>query len=799
MFHHRRLLLLGAVLLVSTPALAKPPLIPREVLFSEPERSQPRISPDGTRLAYLALYRGVRNIWVQTPGKPDARPVTRHTDDRVWRFFWTADSKGLLYERDEEGDEKYALHHVDLASEKDRVLIPARGVSRIVRISRRRPRQIVVSIKKKSESLRDAYRLDLQNEQLRLLSRDHGTILGWFADADLRVRAASAVDKQGRHQLLVRNESGMAWRETENWARASQVDVLGFSKDGSSLLLLDDGRTDSTSLYWMEIGSGKITEIFNDPDGDIVEVLRSTDGEPVAVAIEKARRKWHVLDQRLEGDFRVLRETAGEGFWIISRSDDDRLWIIFSSNAARGPRYWLYDRKKGSAELLFEMFPKLAAYVLAPVEPVEIAARDGLKLVGYLTTPPWSCEGRRPMILIPHGGPYARDSWSFDREVQWLANRGYIVLQVNFRGSEGFGRAFKQAGYREWGGKMQDDLTDAVHWAVANANADAEKVGILGASYGGYAALTGVALNPDTYAAAVDVFGPSDLIAFVKGYSKLEKFAHRRIGDPQADRKMLVAQSPYYHAERIRAPLLIFHGKNDHRVFLSQSRKMARAVRDSGSWIMYVMYPDEGHSFARLTNRLDYAARTEIFLARHLGGRAEPGPLPEESSAVVRTSAMKHSRWWAGRFQGFSISGGAGWREEKEGEENRPAKRNIEIGYFVGSIFRPYLFPTGEIYLATDADILLRIGTGFAWTYFPGDNLGLFLRLNAGVEMNLYDIDGNWNPGGPWLRAKLGVGWEFPIGSSLALGVEVDMLFRNHIAKEDGLSGVLGTTTLTWY
>jgi hypothetical protein len=214
---------------------------------------------------------------------------------------------------------------------------------------------------------------------------------------------------------------------------------------------------------------------------------------------------------------------------------------------------------------------------------------------------------------------------------------------------------------------------------------------------------------------------------------------------------------------------------------------------------MYVMYPDEGHSFKRLPNRLDYAARTEIFLAKHLGGRAEPGPLPEESSAVVRTSALKHSRWWAGRFKGFTIGGGAGWRVEKEGEEKPSAERNLEIGYFVGWIFRPYLFPAGEIYLATDASTLLRIGAGFSWTYFPGDNLGLFLRFNGGVEMNLYDIDGNWSPGGPWLRAKLGVGWEFPIGSSLALGVEVDLLSRNHIATDESLNGVFGTTTFTWY
>ena len=799
MFLYRRLLPFGAALLVSTLALAKPPLIPREILFAEPEKSQVRISPDGTRLACLAPYRGVQNIWVQTPGRPDARPVTRHADNRVWRFFWAADSKGLLYERDEEGDERYALHHVDLASGKDRVLIPARGESKIVRISRRRPHHIVVSIRKKSESRRDAYRLNLRNKQLRLLSRDPGNVFEWFADDDLRVRAASAVDKQGRHQLLIRSEPGLAWKETENWVQASRGEVLGFSKDGNYLLLMDDGKSDSTSLYWMEIDTGKTTEIFNDPDRDIVQVLRSVDGVPVAVATERAKKKWHILDQQLEKDFGVLRETAGEGFWIGSRSDDDRLWIVSSASTARGPRYWLYDRGKGSADLLFEMFPKLADYVFAPVEPVEITARDGLKLVGYLTAPPWSCEGRRPMVLLPHGGPAARDSWRFDREVQWLANRGYIVLQVNFRGSEGFGKAFLQAGFREWGGKMQDDLADAVHWAVTNANADPERVGILGASYGGYAALTGVALNPDIYAAAVDVFGPSDLIAFVKRYSKLGKLGHRLVGDPKADRDMLIAQSPYYHAERIKSPLLIFHGKNDPRVYLGQSHKMARAVRDSGSWIMYVMYPDEGHRFARLPNRLDYAARTEIFLAKHLGGRVEPGQPPKESSAVVRTSAMKHSRWWAGRFQGFSVGGGAGWEERKEGEESRPAKRNLEIGYFVGSIFRPYLIPTGEIYLATDADTLLRIGAGGAWTYFPGDNIGLFFRINAGLEMNLYDIDGNWSPGGPWLRAKLGVGWEFPIGSSLALGVEVDLLARNHLATDESLNGVFGTTTFTWY
>ncbi len=798
-FRRFRSLSFGAALLFPVLAMAEPPLIPRKVIFAEPARSQPRISPDGARLAYLAPYRGVLNIWLQTPGRPDARPVTRHTEESVWEFFWTADSRGLLYRQDQEGDERYALHHVDLASGKDRVLIPARGVSNAVRISRRRPHHIVVSIKKKNECLYDAYLLDLRSEQLRLIAGDPGNVLEWFADDELLVRAARAVDRQGRYQLLVRGGPAAAWRETKVWEQASRGEVLGFSKDGKSLLLLDDGRSDTTGICRMEIDSGEVAEIFNDPDGDIVQVLRSPDGEPVAVATERARTKWHVLDQRYEEDVRVLSESVGAGFIVVSRSREDRLWIAASADADRGPRYWLYDRNRHSAEPLFEMFPELAEYVLAPVEPVEIAARDGLKLIGYLTVPPWESGASRPMILLPHGGPYARDSWGFDRDVQWLANRGYIVLQVNFRGSEGLGKAFLRAGFGEWGGRMQDDLTDAVRWAVANAGADPERVGILGFSYGGYAALAGVVRNPGTYAAAVDVFGPTDLIAFVKRYSKLEKFAHRRIGDPRADRASLIAQSPYYQAGRVKTPLLIFHGKNDPRVYRGQSHKMARAVRDGGSWVVYVLYPDEGHGLSRLPNRLDYAARTEAFLARHLGGRAEPGSPPEESSAVVRTSEMKHSRWWADRFDGFTVGGGVVWREGREGEEKRSAERNLEIGYFVGSMFRPYLFPTGELYLATDAHTLLRIGAGFSWSYFPGSNLGLFLRLTCGVEMNLYDIDGNWSPGGPWARLKLGLGWEFPIGPSLALGVEVDGLFRNHIVKEDSLSGVFGTTTFTWY
>jgi dipeptidyl aminopeptidase/acylaminoacyl peptidase len=608
-----------------------PPLIPGTVIFGNPERADPQISPLGDRLAYLAPVDGVLNVWVGTPGRDDFRPVTHDRDRGVRTYFWAFDGDNILYLQDVGGDENWRLHKVRLDTGRVEDLTPFDAAQvQVVERDRHRPHELILAINRDDPRFHDAYHLDLRTNELSLVAKNPGDVLGWLADAELRVRAAVASLPDGGSELRLRDGTDGDWRALLRWSAedALSSSPLAFTLDGRALYMVDSRDANAARLAQLDLATGISEEIAADPHYDVSEVILHPDTRSVQmVAFTRARREWVVLDSAIREDVEAIAALGRGDLNLHSRSLDDARWIV-ELVADDGPvSYWSLDRATGNSEFLFHTRPDLAGYTLARMEPIAYTARDGLTIHGYLTVPPGAVPERLPLVLAVHGGPWARDVWGYDPEAQWLANRGYACLQVNYRGSTGYGKDFLNAGDREWGGKMHDDLVDAVRWAIDLGVADPARIAIYGGSYGGYAALAGATFTPDVFRCAVDIVGPSNLITFIETippyWTSYLSMLHRRLGDPEKDRESLLGRSPLGHVDRIRIPLLIAQGANDPRVKQSESEQIVAILREKGIDHEYLLFPDEGHGFAKPENRLRFYAAAETFLAKHLGGRRE--------------------------------------------------------------------------------------------------------------------------------------------------------------------------------
>jgi len=610
---------------------AQPPLIPRAVLFGNPTKTSPQVSPDGARLAYLAPVNDVLNVWVGDLDRDNARPVTDDRDRGIRFHLWAADGKHMLYLQDAGGDENWRLYAVHLDSMTVRDLTPFPDVQvQIVDRDKHFPHELLIAMNKEDARAHDVYHLDLRSGALRLTAKNPGSVASWVTDADFRVRGAVAATPDGGFELWVRETPDAAWKTILTWdpddGLSSQA--VGFSRDGASLYMEDSRGSDTNRLVELNLATGSTRVLAHDPRFDIGGVLVHPDTYEIqAVAFDRARTEWTVLDESICEDFDAIRRLHHGDFSIVGRDDADRTWIV-AFTADDGPAaFFAYDRATTRGRLLFHSKPDLLGYTLAPMEPIALKARDGLALHGYLTFPPGLDRRRLPMVVNVHGGPHARDTWGFDPEAQWLANRGYACLQVNFRGSTGYGKRFLNAGDKEWGGKMHDDLVDAVRWAVDAGIADPKRVAIYGASYGGYAALVGATFTPDLFRCAVDVVGPSNLITMIRTippyWSTFIAVEHRRVGNPDTEAEFLTSRSPLFRVDQIKAPILIAHGANDPRVKQAESEQIVEAMKRKGIPYEYLLFPDEGHGFAKPENRLRFYAAAERFLARHLGGRFE--------------------------------------------------------------------------------------------------------------------------------------------------------------------------------
>jgi dipeptidyl aminopeptidase/acylaminoacyl peptidase len=611
-------------------------LIPRSALFGNPERTSPQLSPDGGSLAWIAPRDGVLNLWVAAAGGEQgvdwaaARPVTDDTDRGIRSFAWARDGRHVLYVQDVGGDENWRLYDVDPQSLARRDLTPFEKIhATIIGTSKRRPEEVLVGINADNPQLHDVYRLNLATGELVKEIENPG-YAGWAADEDLVVRCALAPEPDGSFNVLVRDSASDEFRHllTIPAEDATSTDVVSFSGDGRSLLMISAAGSDTARLVRVDLASGESVLLAQDPEADVSGVLLHPDTrDPQIVLILKDRMTYTVLDPSVADDLAAVRALHPGDPNFSGRDEADKTWLIAFNVDAGSVTYFTYDRATKTGRLLFEARPALSGYELAAMEPFSFAARDGLVIHGYATFPPGLGREKLPAVVDVHGGPQVRDTWGYNPEAQWLANRGYLCLQVNYRGSTGYGKAFIAAGDREWGGKMHDDLIDAVDYAVAQGWADRPRVAIYGGSYGGYAALVGAAFTPDVFCCAVDIVGPSNLKTLLETippyWAPMIAQLYRRVGNPETDAEFLWSRSPLSRAHDIRIPLLIAQGANDPRVKQAESEQIVAALTEAGIDHEYMLFPDEGHGFAKPENRIRFYTAAERFLAKYLGGRYE--------------------------------------------------------------------------------------------------------------------------------------------------------------------------------
>jgi dipeptidyl aminopeptidase/acylaminoacyl peptidase len=629
---------------------SRAPLIPRAVLFGNPERANVQISPDGAHLAWLAPRDGVLNVWVApTDDLGGARPVTADATRPVMQYLWAHDGRRLLYLQDKGGDENFHVFAVDLASGAVDDLLPIDGARvSIQATSPARPATIVVAINDRDPQLFDLWQLDLDTGDKTLLLRNQGGWVGFAIDHQLRVRYVEQMTPDGSRVLLARDdaagEGAAAWREYDRVGPEDALTsgIITFDETGTSFYSYDSRGRETGALFKVEAASRAKTLLFADERSDLGTVLlHPTEHRVQAVKVNYDRPRWVVIDEQVAPDLAAL-SALEDGFpHIASRTLDDRTWMVAFESDHRSPRYYRWDRDTRQGRFLFSARPALDDQPLVPMTPVVIAARDGLSLVSYLTRPP-AARGPVPMVLLVHGGPWARDEWGWDPLHQLFANRGYAVLSVNFRASTGFGKTFLNAGNKQWGKTMHDDLLDAVAWAIAEEVAVPDRICVMGASYGGYATLAGLALSPDVFACGVDIVGPSNLITLLETippyWVPVLALFHDRMGDPGTPegKQALIDASPLTHADKIRRPLLIAQGANDPRVKKSESDQIVAALQAKDIPVGYILFPDEGHGFARPENNLSFLAVTEAFLSVHLGGAYQPITEAELSASSMQ-------------------------------------------------------------------------------------------------------------------------------------------------------------------
>jgi dipeptidyl aminopeptidase/acylaminoacyl peptidase len=624
-------------------AAQQAPLIPRDVLFGNPERAGTQISPDGKHLSYLAADdKGVLQVWVRSRDKEDAKKVTSDPKRGIRQYYWAFDNKHILYMQDTGGDENFHLYAVDLDGGNTRDLTPHKEVRvQGVFLEDKYPNVVMYQMNQRNKMLFDLHKLDLATGKSELVETNPGTFMGYIVDNDMQPRAAVSMNPMdGSQTLMVRDKAGAEWRKFRTWPSEEQGTAVGFTADNTGIWMIGNHDANTNRLLKADIASGKEEVIAEDPEFDLSGALIDNKRKlPVAVAFEKARSEWKILDNSVAEDFAVLSKVRRGDFQVTSKTLDDQTWIV-SYNADDAPATaFIYDRATKKATYLYSNNSKLEKVTLARMEPIEYKAKDGLLIRGYLTLPTGVDAKNLPTVLLVHGGPWARDSWGYNSLAQFLANRGYAVLQVNFRGSTGYGKQFLNAGNREWAAKMHQDLLDGVDWAVAKGYSNPKKVAIMGGSYGGYATLVGLTFTPDKFACGVDIVGPSSIVTLLKSippyWAPMKMIFTKRVGDLEKEESFLKERSPLFRVDQIKSPLLIGQGANDPRVKQPESDQIYHAMKKAGLPVQYVIYSDEGHGFARPENRLHFFAITEKFLYEHLGGRAEEiGDIKGHSATV---------------------------------------------------------------------------------------------------------------------------------------------------------------------
>ncbi|MBP6986364.1 MAG: S9 family peptidase [Alphaproteobacteria bacterium] len=620
--------------------MMKTPLIPREILFGNPDRMFVRLSPNGQYISYIAPKDGVLNVWVAP--RDNFLAATVVTDDRdrgIRSYFWAHNNSHILYIQDREGNEDWHIYSVNLETHVVQNLTPVPGIqARVVETSEKFADEILIAMNDRDPAYHDIYRVNVVSGDTELVL-ENKEFSGFVTDDNLDIRFGVRQRPDGGNQILRKDE--------EFWTMWTEIDAedsmtcnpLGFDKTGNVLYMIDSRNRNTAALLTVDLNADKTTLVYENPKADINDVMI----HPIEKTIQAASssymmKEWTVLDSAIEADLTYLKSLERGELEIMSRTAADDFWIAVYLVDNGPAKYYLYDRKAQKAEYLYSSKPSLENLPLVPMHSVVVTARDGLEMVCYYSLPQASDPDGTgipsslvPFVLDVHGGPWARDSWGYDGSHQWLANRGYGVMNVNFRGSTGLGKAHTNAGIGEWGAKMHEDLLDAVQWAVAQKIADPEKVAIIGGSYGGYAVLNALTRTPEFFACGIDIVGPSNLLTLMESIPPywrpiIEMFKIQIGADPETveGRQFLMERSPINHVKNIVKPLLIGQGANDPRVKQAESDQIVRAMQENRIAHTYVLFPDEGHGFVKPENRMAFFAIAEAFLAQNIGGACEP-------------------------------------------------------------------------------------------------------------------------------------------------------------------------------
>lgn len=623
-----------------TPAKSEapaPPLIPLRDFFRNPEGAAYQISPGGDYISWMAPWENRLNVFVQPVGGGEPRRLTDATKRDLAGYFWAAKDQ-IVYLQDDGGDENFHLFAINADGTNRQDLTPFPGVRvGVVDDLRDDEDHLLISMNKRDARVFDVFRLNTRTGAMELVAENPGSVSDWVTDHDGKVRAAVQTDGVNT-ELLYRATEEEPFKKVLVTDFRESVSPLFFTFDNKELYAASNLGRDKTAIVRLNPATGKELElIFEHPEVDTSALLASDKRKVItAAAFTRDRQEYHFFDEwRRDLQKKLEEKLPGVEVALSSMNlDEDKFIVRSHSDRTRGA-FWFYDTKTDELRKLADVSPWLDENQMAAMKPVRVTARDGLVLPGYLTLPPGVEPKNLPAVLLVHGGPWARDDWGFDGGAQFLANRGYAVLQINFRGSTGYGRAFWEKGFKQWGKTMQDDVTDAARWIVSEGIADPKRIAIYGGSYGGYAALAGMAFTPGVYAAGISFVGPSNLFTLLETvppyWEPMRKMNYEMIGDPEKDKELLTAASPLFSADKIQSPLLIAQGANDPRVKKAESDQIVEALKKRGVDVPYIVRENEGHGFANEENRMYFYRAVERFLAKHLGGRTEPGdePIPE--------------------------------------------------------------------------------------------------------------------------------------------------------------------------
>jgi dipeptidyl aminopeptidase/acylaminoacyl peptidase len=645
----QRFLLLLPLFATMLPAQGLPPLIDRELLFGNPEISGAQISPDGKFLAFIKPYKDTRNVWVKKTGEPfsAARVLTTETKRPVAAFLWTRDSKFIGYVKDNDGDENFNLYAVDPSAAPaagsdapaSRDLTGLKGVQvQLVSAPKNQPGIIYIGVNDRDKSWHDLYKVAIATGERTLVRKNTDRIASWIFDIQGNLRLAYRTTDTGEQEILRVDPDG--FKQIFSCGMMETCDAMRFHKDGKRVYIDNNkGALDLTALQLLDVATGKLETVESDPLKRVdfgVALFSEVTDELVMTNYTDEKTRRYFKDKTLEADYKWLQsKLPGKDVGLGSRTLDEQIWVISATCDTEPGETYLWDRKAKKIDLQYRIREKLPREALSPMTTIRYKSSDGLEISAFLTLPKGLPGKGLPTLIVPHGGPWARDVWGFNPLAQFFANRGYAVVMPNFRGSTGFGKKFLNAGNGEWGKKMQDDITWGVKHLIAQGTSDPKRIGILGGSYGGYATLAGVAFTPDLYRAAVDIVGPSNLITLLEAippyWEAGRKMMYGRMADPGTPegKTWLKERSPLNSADKIKTPLLVVQGANDPRVNKAEADQIVIALRDRGFPVEYIMAPDEGHGFQRPVNNMAMFMATEKFLAKHLDGRYQEGGTPE--------------------------------------------------------------------------------------------------------------------------------------------------------------------------